>query len=152
MIVKRHVLFDIDHTLSDASPRDHLIAEAMRSDDWTGYHSLAPNDLPCHDLVAMLTCFRHCGYTVIGITARPMRWRSITVDWLYNHGIHLDELLMHKRDNFEPSAELKLALARERFGAKISDHVLFIIDDHEQVAKAFQAVGVTSLQVRGRKY
>jgi hypothetical protein len=43
-------------------------------------------------------------------------------------------------------------LARERFGAKIADHVLFIIDDHPDVVKAFQAEGVTALQVWGRVY
>jgi hypothetical protein len=136
----------------DACRRDHLLPEARRTDDWTAYHSDSVNDLPCYDVVKVLNCFRHCGHPVVGITARPKRWRAISLQTLCKFRIQLDELLMHQRDNWEPSADLKLALAHERFGAKLSEKVLCIIDDHPEVVKAFQSEGVTALQVHGRKY
>lgn len=146
------VLFDLDHTLSDASVRDHLIEEARRTDQWDAYHSANIDDLPCHDVVEMLNAFRHCDHPVIGITARPARWREQTLWWLNKHRINLDEILMHKRDAWEPSAELKLALVRERFGADFASQILMIIDDHPEVIAAFQKAGVTGMQCFGRKY
>lgn len=146
------VLFDIDHVLMDASRRDHLLINCMATDEWTDYHNDSVNDSPCHDMVAILNAFRHCGHPVIGITARPATYRAITLATLERERITLDEILMHKRDNWEPSADLKLALALERFGPKLSDKVLAIIDDHPEVVKVFQAAGVTALQCFGRKY
>jgi len=150
--IEKAVLFDLDHTISDASVRDHLIPEARRTDQWEDYHLLLVNDKPCHDIVEVINVFRHCGYPVIGITARPSRYRSITWQWLSFNKIALDELLMHKRDFWEPSAELKLALVKERFGEDFAKKVLMIIDDHPEVIAAFQKAGVTALQCFGRKY
>lgn len=150
--MKRVVLFDIDHTLSDAAHRDHLIPAALQSGDWAEYHDSSVTDGPCHDIVDLLTCFRHCDYQVIGITARPDLWRATTMGWLHRHRIWLDELLMRPQIAFTPSPELKLALVRDRFGANFADQILFIVDDREDVAKAFAEFGVTSLQVRGRNY
>jgi hypothetical protein len=150
--MKQWVLFDLDHTLVDATRRDHLIPEARRTDDWHVYHTDSVNDGPADDVVKLLRLFQDNGHSCGGITARPQRYREITETWLMDHGIKLDVLLMHKRDAWEPSAELKICLAEEYFGSKIAEKVLFIIDDHPEVVAAFAKIGVTSLQVHGRSY
>lgn len=152
MINKQYVLFDLDHTLSDALRRDHLIEQARASNEWDTYHLDSINDGVCTDLLELLTCFRHTDFRIIGITARPSKYRSVTEEWLTKNGILLDELLMNPRYNWEPSAELKIGMARERFGENFADEILMIIDDHSAVIKAFQAAGVTAMQVHGRRY
>lgn len=148
------VLFDIDHTLSDANWRNHMLPAcyALGGTWWDDYHRASGVDSPCDDVIQLVNNFRHCDHPVIGITARPGKFRTLTRNWLQMHKVNLDELLMRPDEDFRPSAELKLALARERFGERISDEVLFIIDDHPEVVKAFQAAGVTALQVHGREY
>lgn len=150
--MNKWVLFDLDHTLSDSARRDHMLAEARRTDEWHAYHSDLINDGPCDDMVKLLHLFRDNGHPVAGITARPLKYKTLTEHWMMDHGIRFDALLMHKRENWEPSAELKIRLAEEYFGDKIAEKVLFIIDDHPEVIAAFQKIGVTALQVFGREY
>jgi hypothetical protein len=63
----------------------------------------------------------------------------------------MDELLMRPDEAFHPAPEIKLALVQERFGDKIADEVAFLLEDREDVCEAFQALGITTLQVRGRQ-
>lgn len=150
---KQYVLFDLDHTLRDAARRDHMIELAKATNKWDDYHLGAIYDPSCSDVVEMLECFRHCGFGVMAITAVPSVYRDITNEWLRKHPrIVFDEVLMNPRYNFEPSATLKLGIARERFGADFAQHILMIIDDHPEVVKAFQEAGVTAMQCYGRKY
>ncbi len=152
MIVKDWVLFDLDHTLSNAARRDHLIPTARASDDWHEYHSDLVNDAVCSDILEMMWIFRADKKRIGIITARPERYRDLTVGQLHKFRAPYDTLLMHKRDQWEPSAELKIRLAEDFFEGKIAERVLFIVDDHPEVVRAFAKIGVTALQVHGRNY
>lgn len=149
---KRVVLFDIDHTLRDASRRDHLIDEARRTNIWEPYHEDSINDGVCHDVLEMLNAFRHCGFPVMGCTAVPSKFRNITVDWLKRERVMFDDLLMNPRYSWEPSAQLKIGMVRERFGPNFASKILMIVDDHPDVIQTFQAHGVTGMRVHGRSY
>lgn len=150
---KQLVLFDLDHTLRDAARRDHMLDLAKATNDWNDYHFGAVLDGCCTDVVEMLTCFRHCDYRVIAITAVPSIYRPTTEAWLAKHPrIIFDEILMNPRINWEPSAALKLGMVRDRFGGDFAQHILMIIDDHPEVVKAFSEAGVTAMQCWGRKY
>lgn len=149
---KQVVLFDLDHTLRDACRRDHMIPEAKRLDLWDAYHVAGLYDKPCHDVVALQQMFQQNDYITMGITAVPSIWKERTNLWLIKNNIHFDDLLMHPRNRFEPSAPLKLELVQTRFGENWADQILMIFDDHPEVIKAFQAAGVTAMMVHGRKY
>jgi len=151
-VIKHIVLVDLDHTLRDASRRDDMLAQCRETDDWEYYHSDAIDDEVCTDVLHIIKALQQRGFSIIGITAVPERYRGINQRWLSYHKIRLDELLMHKRDFWEPSAPLKIALARERFGDDFASKILVIIDDHPEVIAAFREAGVTGLQIHGRKY
>ena len=123
-----------------------------REGGWDAYHAASPQDEPIHDMM-MLTNALHCqGWTIIGLTARPEKWRRITNDWLVNHFIKMDELLMRPDEAFHPAPELKVQLAQERFpGDQLKDQVAFLLEDREDVCEAFHKIGITTLQVRGRQ-
>jgi phosphoglycolate phosphatase-like HAD superfamily hydrolase len=148
------VLFDLDHTLMDASRRDHMIPEAMHTGRWDAYHASSAEDEMALDAVELLEAMHYAGYNIIGLTARPEKWRTISEERLKKANIwHLfDDLLMRPDDEYRPSAQLKIELAERRFGSEISESVLFIIDDHPEVCDAFQKAGVTALQIKGRSY
>jgi hypothetical protein len=145
--VRRFILTDIDHVISNAFPRDHMIGG-----DWDDYHAASDNDVPIYDVSKMLAALRP-NYRIIGITARPGKWRQLTLKWLYRHRVPMHELLMRADEDYRPSVEMKLALARERFGDNqgIRDNVSFLLEDREDVAAAFRDLGITVLQVFGRR-
>ena len=146
MYMKQHnVLCDIDHTISDAFWRDELIGG---EGGWDAYHSASINDLPLHEMVVMINALRVSGMYIVGLTARPEKWRKLTMDWMLRHGVQFDELLMRPDDNFQKAAELKMTIARERFPA-LADEVAFLIEDQEDIIAAFKAINITCLQVHG---
>lgn len=145
-MTRRTVLIDLDHTLSAAWPRDHMIG----SSSWDDYHNAAPNDEPIHDMVQLINTLGKDNYDIVAITARPEKFRRITMDWCLKHGICIDELLMRADEEFRPSPEMKLDLANARF-PDIKSEVAFVIEDRDDVCAAFRELGVTVLQCFARR-
>lgn len=140
------ILLDIDHTVSDAFWRDDMIAMG----DWNAYHAAATYDGPVVDIVDLLETLNNF-YRIIGLTARPEKWRKKTMEWLLKHNVHIDELLMRPDNDYRRAPELKVALAIGLFGDKLTEEVAFMMDDREDVVAAFKAIGVTALQVHARR-
>lgn len=139
---KKYILIDLDHTLSDAAWRDDLIEE----NSWDIFHSKSIDDKVFKAINWLIEGMNRLGVYIVGITARPEKWRRLTNDWLVMHDIQIEELLMRPDDAFHPAPEIKIKLAKERFGDRLKTDVLFIIDDRDDVIAAFRAEGVTALQ------
>lgn len=147
--MRKTILVDLDHTLSNSFWRDPMIGTTT----WDEYHAANVEDKPVHDVAALINALWSAGHTIIGITARPGKWRAQSLSWLIRHNIHLDELLMRPDDDFKPAPQMKIALAIARFGnaKRMADEVAAIIDDREDVIMAFKEVGITALQVHARR-
>lgn len=142
---RRHVLVDLDHTLSNAFPRDGMIGGP-----WDDYHAASVADEPLHDVVALVNALHDQGFTIVAITARPEKWRQLTGAWLRRHGIYIDEILMRPDEAFHPAPELKIALARARF-PDLKNQVALLLEDRDDVVAAFREEGITVLQVHARR-
>jgi len=149
MTPRLHILVDLDHTLSNAFHRDEMIGV----ETWDTYHAASINDEPLHDVCGLVRALALQGYTLVGLTARPAKWRQLTNEWLVKHGVPLDTILMREDEDFRPSAEMKTALALDYFGGEeaLRERVAFLLEDREDVAAAFSALGITALQVFGRR-
>jgi len=137
-----YVIIDIDHTLADAAWRDHLIGG-----DWDVYHEQAHKDEPFEHMKKVVEALNKSLY-VIALTARPKKWRTVTLRWLAEHGFAIDELVMRDDDDFRPAHELKLDLVRKRIPNL--DAIVCVIDDRQDVLDAFLAAGVPGLLVRNK--
>lgn len=148
--VKRDtILVDIDHVLSDAAWRDDMIGGPG---GWGAYHLAGQEDVPLEDMVMVINFLGAINYmedhvNIVGLTARPEKWRQITVDWLVKNEVRLDDLLMRPADCFLPSPETKLLECERYFEGRTADRVICVMDDREDVCAAFRAIGVTALQV-----
>jgi phosphoglycolate phosphatase-like HAD superfamily hydrolase len=139
-----NVIVDIDHCVADAAWRDHLWRSGMR-EEW---HQEARNDPPVPEMIALVDSLA-LDHNIICMTGRPERWRQLTILWLIKHNVPFDELIMREDDCYERTPELKIRLARQRFGDDLADLHL-VMDDREDVLAAFSALGVTTLHVRVR--
>lgn len=150
MSKRLHVLCDIDHCLADSFWRDPMIGG---EGGWDAYHSASPDDKPAQDVVDLINELASNGYVVMGLTARPEKWRRLTMDWLVKHRVALDGLLMRGDTDYRPAAEIKGALALAYFGSEeeIRANVLCVLDDREDVITSFCALGVTAIQVHIRR-
>lgn len=143
---RKYVLVDIDHVVANSFWRDEMIGS---NTDWDQYHSSSWQDEPLEDVTAFLRSI-WVDYFIVAFTARPEKWRKMTMEWFIKHNIMVDELLMRPDDAFHPSPELKLKLVTERFGDQWQSKIAFILEDRDDVTAAFKAAGVTVLQVHAR--
>jgi phosphoglycolate phosphatase-like HAD superfamily hydrolase len=143
-------IFDIDHTLCDATPRDHMLGN-MSHYSWDDYHAAAKDDLPHDDTITLLNTLQSNGWYIVLLTTRPEKFERATMDWLYEHKVMADEMLMRPDGNFLTSPELKMTLVHHRFGADYADQIGLVFDNDERVIEAFKAAGVSALQVHCRR-
>lgn len=144
---RNNVIVDLDHTLFNSFWRDPMIGTTT----WDEYHAAGKDDKPLDDMVEMIRALSLAGYNNIGCTARPGKWRKQSMEQCVLHDIPLHELLMRPDDNYRASNEMKLELVRARFGEAPHEHIAFVLDDREDVVAAFKAIGITALQVHGRR-
>lgn len=133
------VLLDVDHTVSDAAWRDHMIG------DWDRYYAHQYEDKPIEEVVRMVKCLSRGRFGVYALTARPEKYRQVTEDWLRIHDCDVLDVIMRPEGNHEPSPILKPSLALARFR---KEDIAFAIEDREDVALAMRAVGISVLQLR----
>jgi len=131
------VVIDI-HALSDAEWRSSMIG----IDTWDAYHEASRNDEPVLEVIDLVNAMKTSGHTVIGISARPEKWRKITNEWLLKNNVYLSELIMREDDDFRPSIEIKKEYVKR------IHQISFVIDDREDFCCAVASMGIPALQVR----
>ena len=129
------IITDLDGTLAHSHWRKSL------QPDWDAYFAASKEDKPNAPMVALINAL---GQTcrIICITARPEKWRQLTMNWLLKHKIGIDELIMRPADDYRMSPLLKPALAAT---LKNTDTII-VIDDRLDVILAYIAAGFTTLQ------
>jgi len=134
-------IFDIDHTLSDASWRDHLMGEP-----WDKYHRESVNDNPIMQIIAIAKSLRSDGWKIIAMTTREEKWRYITICTLNLFEFHFDMILMRPDNDKRPTPIVKMDQFRQTFFLDQFPNIV-IFDDRLDVIEAFREIGVTALQV-----
>ena len=151
------IFIDIDHTLSDAFHRDGMIDDVMT--DWDDYHLASIKDEPVPALASLVRILNESrksfapGVSLVGLTARPEKWRQLTLKWLVQHDVPLTHLLMRPDDDYRPAKELKLDMARGFVAPHALEDVpgVMVIDDREDVVMAFNNIGIVGLQAFTRR-
>ena len=148
-------IFDLDHTLSDSSFRDRLLKAdrydcqgliaSMTNRDWDNYHAHCGDDPPKSEVVRLYCGVRATKMRTIIVTARPVKYERQTRQWLKDHKIEFDHLLMRPANNKHPSSVLKIDLVAKLLGVNWSRRVAFVVDDHVGVIDAFGKFGVIGL-------
>jgi hypothetical protein len=147
---RRVILLDMDHSISDAAWRDHLIPEVRATGNWDKYYADQSRDEPIWFVAAVVRRLASLpSFDVVVLTTRPEKYRRETTRWLRAYEILFSELIMRPDDNREPSAKLKVDLIKARFRF---DEIAFAIEDREEVVEAMRAEGISVLRpYYGRK-
>lgn len=169
----RLIICDLDGTLSDCTPRQHLAAAR----DWDSFHELMNQDKPDLFVLAFLndtSIFnkRSAGFErgIAFLTGRPIGFYEETKTWLaegcdlFEHDDYID-IIMRPRDDYTPDFELKQKLFQEQmehgrigawFRANVKEdpmdleaqrrNVLFL-DDRDRVVAGWRDAGYKCWQV-----
>lgn len=100
---KQYIILDLDNTIADDGWRISEIDWSCEdpTQRYHRYHSLSRQDnLGNEDLLAT-------GLRPIIFTARPVDYRSITMEWLTKHKIFPEALIMRNKGDHRHSVQLK---------------------------------------------
>jgi 5'(3')-deoxyribonucleotidase len=138
-VTQKIVIVDIDHTISDAAWRDHLLGQ------WNVYYDEGLKDEPIRFAAELIQMIHLCGREIVACTARPENARNVTVKWMVLKHIPIDMILMRGEDDHRPSAEVKRDLIVTNFpDLSVID---FVLEDNDACVAAYRQLGLNVLQI-----
>ena len=141
------VIFDLDGTIADISVRRHLATKDDGRMNWTIFQDPKNIDLdvPNQKVVEMLDMIDNTDkYQIWILSGRSDVTKDVTINWLSNHGINYDHLIMRDQDNlYMPDNDLKQTWLND-IGV---DNVAMVFDDRNQVVDMWRQNSLTCFQV-----
>ena len=141
------VVVDLDGTLSDASGRQHFLDR--RPKDWDGFFAAVGNDPVVAHVARLLDCLDE-ELLVVLVTARPVRVRPATVEWLTAGTVRWDLLVMREDRDFRSSPDAKRDAVQALQG--VGFDLRLAIDDDPRNATMFEQEGIPCLYVHSGYY
>lgn len=139
------IVIDIDGVLVDnlARQRAHIAAGApvgAASPEWTGFADGYLDDPPKPEFVELSHWLK--AYVVL-LTCRAKEHREVTMNWLDQHEVYWDELIMWdtNRHGYYEHKEVAIAELMRRLDVKL------VIEDSTQHAKMFHTLGLPVILV-----
>lgn len=139
------LLLDLDGTTSDDDWRLPLIT----SDGYEFYHGQLRRDKPVREILNVMNGLHFSGWMIYAVTARPEKYRTDTMRWLFDIRAPIERVLMRAEKDFRNSPDVKKDLVLNTFTA---DQLRFAvaIDDREDVCTMYKSIGITALQIHRR--
>lgn len=133
------VIFDIDGTLA--------CHKGVRSPfEWDKVHL----DKPKQRVIQLLIMYKTMmNYKVIIMSGRDGSCRALTEQWLKEHFITYDELLMRPAGSQEPDYRVKRDLFDQ---VKDKYNIVLAVDDRDQIVNLWRSMGIETFQVDYGKF
>lgn len=150
--MKKYVVVDIDGTIS--IPGDRLRHIEREPKHWDLFFARCEDDKVNEPIAHLVDILKASGYTIVFCTARPVRYKNETMNWLYHEfGAFLYEnspdktpaLLMRPTGDERPDHVVKPEMLR--FNHITPENTFLILDDRSSVVRAWRELGFTCLQV-----
>jgi hypothetical protein len=143
----RAVIVDIDGVLADAQGRQHLLRGELH--DWNAFFDASGSDPVFQEVHTLLTLLDP-SLLVLLVTARPVRVRSVTLEWLGRHELRYDLLAMRPAGEFAPAADVKRdvlgELREDSFSLELA------IEDDPSIKDMYDDEGVPCLYLHSGYY
>jgi predicted kinase len=105
------VVFDMDGTLADCSHRRHFVRNDKNDPDfkkdWRGFFVNIPSDTLRIDVYHEYIKALGEGHDILIVSGRPDNYRKQTEEWLDNHSIVHDRLIMRQASDSRPDTVVK---------------------------------------------
>lgn len=138
--MKDTVLVDLDGTLALIEHRRHH----AQDNNWSEFFAACKDDLPNTQIIRIIRRLSD-DLRIHIVSGRSDEVRAETIQWLKQHSIPFDNLIMRKAGDYTPDDKLKLSWLED--GTIDKDRVFCVLDDRERVVDMWRAQGLTCLQV-----
>lgn len=99
------VIADLDGTLVDVSSILHHVTGKER--DFAAFHAASRDCPPRPEVVDAVRDAHEQGRAVLVVTSREFVWRDLTLDWLQEHDVPYDQLVMRIVGDYRPDHVVK---------------------------------------------
>lgn len=137
----RVVVVDIDGVVADTSARQHLLDGPGRR-NWDAFFAAAGADRPLTAVPTLLDTL-DAALAVVLVSGRPEWLVDTTIDWLTQHGVRWDALVVRRPGDRTLASRFKLRVLRALGAAGLS--VVLAVDDDETVVEAYRQAGIPTL-------
>lgn len=139
----QYIISDLDGTIALIGHRQYLVKGKNRNFD--KFNDLCDKDTPNLAVIEVLKTLRSAGYKLIITSGRDDRAKEKTVNWLKQHGIEYEMLLMRRSGDYTPDQELKEQWLLEKLPPK--ENILCVFDDRNRVVDMWRSHGLSCFQV-----
>lgn len=102
-------------------------------------------DDPDEYVIELLQALYGCGFAIIIMSGRSEECRQETADWLSDHGIDYNMLLMRPANDYRPDTIIKDELFEEHLTGKYD--IMGVFDDRDCVVEMWRKKGLKVMQV-----
>lgn len=134
------VVFDLDGTIALNDHREHFIKQDPP--DWDAFYEACDKDEPNYAVIQTLEALWSSGHDIIILSGRSDQVREKTEDWLTDHGVFFDRLIMRPEGDYTPDDKLK-----QRFLDEYGLNPDLAIDDRTKVVAMWRSLGIPCWQV-----
>lgn len=135
------VIFDLDGTLADHSHRLHFVQNKPK--DWMSFYNACSDDKLNEHVYEL---YRRCNPAEVVIcSGRPDSHWTQTREWLVDHGIAFNALMMRKEHDYRPDVVIKLEMLTHIRNSRMNP--VFAVDDRPDVVRMWRQNGVSCFQV-----
>ena len=134
------VIFDIDGTLADVSERIHHLKKKPKN--WDAFFQGMARDKAIRSMVRLCNILYTSGIHIILCSGRNEEYRTETVKWLAQQGVHYHDLLLRKDKDRRSDTIIK----REMLSMIDQSKVLFVVEDRSRVVDMWRSEGLVCLQ------
>lgn len=127
------IAVSLEGVLSDASHRQEL-----RNESFYDYQAAVSDDAPNLKLVSFL---KYWGEEVVVYSTTPDNLRPAITQWLLDHDIEVDDLLLKKKNDYRPEWEIKFDMIKS-----LDAECEVVIENSTKVADLLRSEGYLVLQ------
>lgn len=141
------IILDLDGTLCDCEHRVHFMRERPKRRE--EFHSACVHDSVIPASKAIIDMAEEKGIRVILLSARPIRFKPQTEDWLKRNHIHYDQLILSSHPELN-DPDYKIKMYKELI--EPFNEVIFTVDDRDTVVQMWRQNGLTCLDIAGNHF
>jgi hypothetical protein len=141
-------VLDLDGVLADARGRQHFLSGPGRK-DWRGFFDAAGDDPVIEEVVRLLELLDR-DLAIVLLTARPMRIRPLTEEWLDHNEVAWDLLVMRPDRDFGPSVDFKRQTTRHL--KEVGFDLRLAFEDDRRNVDMFHGEGVPCVYLHSGYY
>jgi hypothetical protein len=135
-------IYDVDGTLANVDPFLHFVRGDKK--DYNAFHEASVDAIPNMNVLEMLNNSVSDGHSVLIVTSRKEKYRSLTSMWLAKNNIRSHALFMRANDDNRPDYEAKKDMLEKI--TKLWD-VTHAIDDNPNVIRLWEDHNIPTTKI-----